>query len=153
MWQQTLQSLPAMSWADKLAYLVVHLSKVAQADTPVTHILVGDKYIREMRIPADTLFIGRTHLNGHIVKLASGSVLNVSEEGTVQIDAPYEFKSEPGYQAVFYTLTDVVGLTVHDNPDGVTDTKLLEDRDFERLTTLLERGQEVQQRLLTAEAA
>ncbi len=142
-----LDSLPEIPWKYKLAYLVYQFSKMEQAETPVKHSFIGNDYIREMTIPAGTLFIGRTHINGHVVRLVSGSVINITENGRAEIEAPYEFRSSPGYQAVFYALTDVVGVTVHENPQGSRDVQYLEDRDFDSVQPLLTRGKMVAEKL------
>lgn len=139
-----LDDLPEMPWKYKLAFLVYQFSKLDQTECPVIHIFEGDKYIREMYIPAGTLFIGRTHNHGHIVELVSGDVLNISENSREEITQPFKFKSSPGYQAVFYAITDVIGRTVHENPDGVTDWKVLEDRDFDSVQALIDRGKMVE---------
>jgi hypothetical protein len=144
----TLDGLPQeMPWKYKLAYLAHMFHKVEQTACPVKHMFDGDRYIREMLIPAGTTFIGRPHINGHLVQLVSGDVLAITEEGSGEVKAPFEFHSTPGYQAVFYAVTDVVGRTVHPNPDGLTDWKDLEDRDFEPAAPMLERGRMVAEKL------
>ncbi len=141
-------NLPAMPWKYKLAYLIAKFhTDFDQTDCPVQHSFTKGKYIREMRIPAGTLFIGRTHLNGHVVQLVSGSVVNISEDGKREIEAPYEFHSHPGYQATFYAITDVIGRTVHENPEDLRDVQALEDRDFEQLDVILARGKMVAEQL------
>jgi hypothetical protein len=145
-----LDQVPEMPWKYKLAYLVHKFSQMPQSECPVEHRFDGDEYIREMRIPAGTLFIGRVHNHGHLVQLVAGDVVNITEVGKQALSAPFEFHSAPGYQAVFYAVTDVVGRTVHKNPLGLTDWKLLEDRDFDSLESLLARGQMVAGKLLEA---
>lgn len=145
-----LDNLPAMPWKYKLAYLTYKFSLLPQIECPVTHLMDADEYIREMRIPAGTLFIGRVHTNGHLVQLVSGDVVNISEGTKTPVTAPFEFVSHPGYQAVFYAVTDVVGRTVHKNPDGITDFQTLEDRDFDSVESLIARGSMVETKLLEA---
>ncbi len=143
-----LDSVPAMPWKYKLAYLVHRFSEMDQTECPVEHRFDGDEYIREMRIPAGTLFIGRVHNHGHLVQLVEGDVVNITEAGKQALSAPFEFHSHPGYQAVFYAVTDVVGRTVHKNSERLTDWKALEDRDFDTLESLIARGRGVAERLL-----
>ncbi len=142
-----LDELPAIPWKYKLAYLVAQFSKMEQVECPVKHSFSGDDYIREMFIPAGALFIGRVHSNGHVVRLVSGTVINISEDKREEISAPFEFHSHPGYQAVFQALTDVIGVTVHKNPDGIRDVQVLEDRDFEPVAGLIARGEMVAAKL------
>jgi hypothetical protein len=137
-----------LPWKYKLAYLVYQFSKAPeQVECPVTHSFTPGQYIREMRIPAGTLFIGRPHINGHEVELVSGTVVNHSEDGDCEIKAPYSFRSIPGYQAVFHAVTDVVGRTIHENPLELRDVQVLEDRDFESLQALLTRGEMIEQKV------
>jgi len=135
-----LDGLPTMPWKYKLAYLTHKFLQMEQAGCPVKHMFDGASYIREMTIPQGTLFIGRIHNNGHVVQLVEGDVVNMTEDGQQEISAPFEFHSAPGYQAVFYALTDVVGRTVHPNPLGLRDVQVLEDRDFEEVKYLAARG-------------
>ncbi len=150
--ETALDALPEMPWKYKLAYLTHQFSKLDQLECPVKHSFRGSDYIREMTIPAGTLFIGRVHVFGHLVRLVSGTVINISEGSKVELTAPYEFHSHPGYQAVFYAVTDVVGETVHKNPEGLTDVQMLEDRDFEPVKFLIARGQMVAGQLEGAKA-
>jgi hypothetical protein len=145
---EQLDSLPGIPWKYKLAYLVYQFSKLDQVECPVKHSFKGDEYIREMFIPAGALFIGRTHTNGHLVRLVSGTVVNISEYSREEISAPFEFHSAPGYQAVFQAVTDVIGETVHKNPDGIRDVQALEDRDFEQVQHLITRGKMIETKLL-----
>jgi hypothetical protein len=140
----TVPELEGLNWQDKLAYLVYQFSQIPdQIDCPVAHSFVGDTYIREMRIPAGTLFIGRPHTHGHLVQLVEGSVVVHTHGIDYEKDAPFEFTSEPGFQAVFTAVTDVVGRTVHPNPDQLRDVQVLEDRDFGPVAALLARGEQI----------
>lgn len=148
-----IDEVPPMPWKYKVAYLAHKFSLLDQVGCPLTHEMDDDEYIREMFIPQGTLFIGRIHTNGHLVQLMSGDVVNITEAGKQEISGPFEFHSSPGYQAVFYAVTDVVGRTVHKNTERLTDWKLLEDRDFDTAQSLLDRGRMVEQQLLTEIAA
>lgn len=146
-----LDTLPQIPWKYKVAYLAWRFSQMEQTECPVKHSFAGDRYIREMFIPAGTLFIGRVHTNGHVVKLVSGTVYDCQEGQKREVSAPFEFHSYPGYQAVFYAMTDVVGVTEHPNPDGLTDVAVLEARDFEEAKWLIERGAMVAEQIESAE--
>jgi hypothetical protein len=145
-----LDNLPAMDWKYKVAYLAHKLHAPDQVEAPVKHVIDGDEYIREVRYPADTIIIGRTHINGHLVQLVSGTVVNVTEAGQQELSGPFEFDSVPGYQVVCYTLTEIVARTVHKNPLGLTDWQQLEDRDFVPAAAILERGKMVEAKLIEA---
>lgn len=138
-----LASLPKeFSWREKLAYLTYRFHQMDQVETPVSHKWEDGKYIREMDIPEDTLFIGRTHLHGHYCELMEGSVIHIMEKEKAVRDAPFSVTTKPGYQMVFYTLTPIKGRTVH--PDtGERDIEKAEAQIFEPLRELLTLGEKL----------
>lgn len=144
-----LDQLPGLTWKEKLAYLGHQFSKLetAMTDCPVTHHFEPGYYIREMRIPADTLFIGRAHRLGHLCRLIEGSVVHISEQERRTADAPFEMCTTPGYHMVLYTLTDIVGHTIHPNPDESRDTDALEATIFETSEELKSLGESLHRRL------
>lgn len=137
-----------VSWKDKMAFIAFRLSSMPQRDMPLTHSFEGNKYIREIRIPAGTFLIGSTHLHGHYCELVSGSVVHITEHSKSVIQAPYSIQTSPGYQMVVFALTDVVSRTIHPNVEETTDIKDLESRLFESKEDLLENGHYVNERIL-----
>lgn len=144
---------PQCSWAEKLAYLTYRLRPLADAppeeSCPVEHIFEPGVYIREMRIPAGMLFIGRPHRHGHRCALLEGSVIHITEANAphgVQRDAPFEVMTAPGTQMVLKTLTDVVGRTYHPNPTESRDVAALEADAFHPLEDMLKLGKTVEMR-------
>src|SRR5713226_7262737 len=85
-----------LSWKEKVAYVAYQLSLMPQSPTPVEHIFATGVYIREMRILAGTLFVGRAHRFGHICQLVEGSVILINENGKVRLDAPAQVTTVPG---------------------------------------------------------
>ena len=96
--------------------------------------------MRDMHIPAGTLFIGRVHRHGHVCQLLEGSVIHISETGQREVQAPFEMFTTPGTQVVLYTLTDILGRTVHPNPHAIRDTDALEADIFEPVDALKQLG-------------
>jgi hypothetical protein len=141
-------NLPELSWKEKVAYLTVEFLKFPQVDCPVEHIFGNGWYIREMHIPAGSLFLGRAHMHGHEVQLISGSVVWITPGGRKIVEAPLIVHTTPGTHIVVYADTDVIGRTVHPNPTDSRDTEALENDIFESLDTLKELGMQVHQRLL-----
>lgn len=137
--------LPVLSWKEKVGYLTYQFSKLPQVEAPVSHSRGNGLYIRTMRIPANTLFIGRAHRYGHECTLLEGSVIWVTEQGRKQVDAVLTVHSTPGTHMVLYALTDVVGQTVH--PDKGGDIQAMEDDIFESVESLLTLGESVQKQL------
>lgn len=141
-------NLPALSWKEKIAYLGWEFKKLKQTECPVAHLFEGSLYIREMYIPAGTMFLGREHKIGHECQLIKGSVVIVAPEGRWRVDAPFAITTTPGYHMVLYALTDVVGRTVHPMT-GQRNIDALEDEIFGSTDDLDLLGQELHKRMLT----
>ena len=140
--------LPSLTWREKIAYLTVKFLELPQIECPVQHIFEDGLYIREMHIPAGTLFLGRAHLKGHEVRLLSGSVIHVQPDGTkAMLSPPFKTMTVPGYHAVFYAVTDIVGRTYHLNPGNRTNIEELENEAFELLENLKILGNQLVRRL------
>jgi hypothetical protein len=139
------QAPPHLSWEEKILYLAAIFHTVEQTETPVEHRFEPGVYVRTMRIPANTLFLGRRHREGHEVNLLEGEVVYMTPEGRHYVKPPFSIHTTPGFYAVFYTFTDVIGETRHPNPTGSRDT--LELRWFDPAETLIARGQELHRRI------
>src|ERR1700761_5635862 len=129
--------LPELSWKNKVALLAYEFGKLEQTSCPVEHIFEDKTYIREMRIPKDTLFIGREHIHGHEVQLIEGEAVLVTPDGKFYFKAPAAIRTTPGMHAVAYTITDVVSRTIHPNESNSTDHEALEATIFEPAEKLL----------------
>lgn len=141
--------LPDLSWNDKIAYLTWKFLQHPQTECPVEHHFEHQLYVRDMHIPGGTLFLGRAHRYGHVCQLLKGTVVHIAESGHRTIEAPFEMFTTPGYHMVLYTLTDIVGRTVHANADESRDTASLEEDIFEPVDALKDLGESIHQRLLT----
>jgi hypothetical protein len=112
------------SWRSKLLALGYEFRQMPQVECPVEHLFENGNYIREMRIPAGALFIGRIHRHGHEVQLISGRLIHRTPQGYFELEGPLGVRTQPGDQMVAYMLTDVVARSIH--PCG-------EERDVETL--------------------
>jgi hypothetical protein len=148
----TWDNLPALTWKNKVALLAHEFQKLEQTSCPVEHIFEDGKYIREMRIPKDTLFIGREHIHGHAVQLVDGEAVLITPDGKHYFKGFSEIHTNPGAHAVAYILTDVVCRTVHPNPDNSRDVEALEAAAFEPAEKLFALGRQVKE-LITFESA
>ena len=77
-WDQLPQHL---NWNEKLAYLTHQFLTMEQTGCPLTHRFEQGLYIREIRIPAETLIIGRIHRHGHVCQLLEGDLVLIHREG------------------------------------------------------------------------
>lgn len=143
-----------LSWSEKVAFLAVALQQAPQAECPLEHKFEPGLYRRIIKIPAGVSFIGRPHLTGHLCRLLEGRLIWIlNDGGTREIEAPFELRTTRGTQLVLYTLSDIVAETVHENPFGVEDPKVLEPAIFESEASVLRRGREVSAKLLVAREA
>jgi len=142
-------SLPAdLTWKEKLGFLTWRFSQFPQSETPLWHSFQNGKYLRLMQIPAGVLFVGRGHKNGHEVQLLQGSVVLITEQGRQIRHAPDSIHSPPGFHTVCFTLTDVLGQTVHEDT-GERNVDVLENGIFESVDSLKEIGATVHHRLIS----
>lgn len=156
--QQSMDIIPGwdnltdLSWKEKVAYLAYENAKLPQANAPVRHIWVDGFYIREMCIPAGATVVGREHLLGHETELVIGEVLHVNEKGERRkLIAPYREHTTPGYHVVVHTLTDIVCRTVHPNPQGITDYKVLENHIFGPAEPVMRLGESISMKRLESQ--
>lgn len=141
-----------LTFSEKMAYLAFKFREFSDRSSwPVTHIFEPGVYIREILIPAETLFIGRPHTFGHRCELVSGRILLITEEARTHIEAPAELWSRPGYMMCLYAKTDVVGRTYHPNPKERRDTQAMEEEIFGSVSELLALGERVRQKIHTIE--
>lgn len=137
-----------LTFKEKMAYLGFKFAEISQGrDCPVQHFFEPGVYIREMFIPAETLFIGRPHTFGHRCELVSGRILLITEQAKTHLEAPAELWSTPGYIMCLYAKTEVIGRTYHPNPDERRDTDVMEDEIFGSIAELVALGEEVRTRI------
>lgn len=143
---QTLDELD-LPWEDKIAYLAFHLSKIGESEFDVRHRFVGLWYVREIRLPAEVYFIGRTHIHGHILKLIEGSATVKAEKWQKTFKAPDVMHTVPGFQMVCFTLEPVICEAWHFNPDECQNIPQLEAEHYGSPEAVLRRGQVVDYQL------
>ncbi len=145
-------SLPvSLSWKEKIAYLGLCLSEMpGKAECPVEHTFGHGIYMRTMRIPAHTIFLGREHLIGHEVTLLEGSVILITKDEKRQFDAVTTILTRPGFHTVVYTLTPVIARTVHTNVEDSRDVEALEQEIFGPVEELRALGAQVRDQLRIA---
>ncbi len=130
-----------LTWKEKVAYVAYQISLMPQVEAPVEHIFAPGVYIREMKIPAGTMFVGRAHRYGHLCQLVKGSIIMITPNGKVRLDAPAQVHTIPGYHMVLYSITDVIGRTVHPNVAECTDVVGMEKDIFEPAEPVIRLGE------------
>ena len=103
---------------------------------PLKHSFCDGMYVREIKIPKDTILTGKIHKHEHPNFLMSGTVMVITESGGEEIlHGPLSMISEAGTKRALYAVTDLVWITIHLNPKNTRDLEELEElviaKDFE----------------------
>lgn len=84
-------------------------------------------YVREYRMNAGDMVIGKIHKHPHGAMLVSGRAAIATERGPEQFEGPQFFDSFPGCKRAVWALTDAVFITIHPNPSDTRDLRAIED--------------------------
>ena len=87
-------------------------------------------YVREAFFPKDALIFSVIHKQANPLFLLSGSIVVATPDGVKELVGPTYILTEPGIKRVVLHLEDSIIITVHPNPDGLTDLKEMEKRIF-----------------------
>ena len=102
---------------------------------PLRHTFADGMYIREITMPANTFVSSKIHKTNHPYFVLKGSVDVVTEEGVVNIQAPYWGITKAGTKRTLHVLEETVWCTVHATEE--TDLELIEGEvianDFEEI--------------------
>lgn len=94
-------------------------------DLPVRNHFAKDIYGRELFIPAGSMLVGKIHKHSSLNILAQGDMVLFTEDGRVEISAPYVVASRPGIKRAGYAVTDCTWITVHGTDE--TDVEKIEE--------------------------
>ena len=103
------------------------LLKFPQQEIETHHHFSKGIYAREIRVPGDTILVGKIHKTEHLNVLSQGKIVVLTENGLQEIVAPCTFVSPPGTKRIGYTLSDVIWTTVHGDVPETKDLDNLED--------------------------
>jgi len=90
-----------------------HMRLMPQLELKVKHHFSKGVYARELHIPANTTLTGEIHKFENLNILSQGSMLVSTEDGIVQVDAPFTVVSPAGTKRIAHTLTDCIWTTIH----------------------------------------
>ena len=82
-------------------------------------------YVREFHMNKDTVLVGKIHRHDHIAMLIKGSAIVNSEQGELEIEAPYIWSSKAGEKRAVYSKEYCVFVTIH--PTDETDLEKIEE--------------------------
>jgi hypothetical protein len=111
---------------NKISNFENEVAKLPQIELPLTHRFAPGLYIREIFMPAGSVVVSMVHKEEHFTIVQKGRATVVTEYGTVEITAPYSQITPPGTKRVLYIHEDSIWITVHHNPDNITDIEKLE---------------------------
>ena len=103
---------------DKIEY---ELSTLPEAKIPLTHIFTEGLYIRQAYAPAGSMFTTVHHNTEHPFILISGTTEVISNEDASSITGPFMGITKKGTRRLVHAITDAMYLTIHANPDNLTD--------------------------------
>lgn len=114
----SIQDWDNASALDKFEY---ELSTFPAAELPLTHIFTDGLYIRKAHAPAGSMFTTVHHNTEHPFILLSGTTDVISNEGSSRITGPVIGITKKGTRRLVHAITDAEYLTIHANPDNLTD--------------------------------
>lgn len=126
--------------ARQIERLGVALSEFPQVDCPLIHRFQDDNkvYLREIYMPANIYVIGHEHKFEHYNIVVSGRAKVLFDGKVHDIVAGNTFRSGPGVRKVLRIDEDMRWITVHHNPTGETDIRVLEDKLVNKFISLAE---------------
>ena len=98
--------------------------------TKYNHYFSDGLYVREMFCKKNALIFTVIHNTANPLFLMKGRVAFSSEDGVEELTAPTFILTKPGTKRICYWLEDSVIVTVHPNPDGLTDLDEIEKKMF-----------------------
>ena len=98
--------------------------------TKYNHYFSDGLYVREMFCEKDYLGFTIIHNTANPLFLMKGKVAFSSEDGVEELTAPTFILTKPGTKRICYWIEDSVIVTVHPNPDGLTDLEEIEKKMF-----------------------
>lgn len=122
------------------------LKTIPGADTSggnVEHYFAEGVYARKLTLLADTVIVGRIHLQSQINFLMKGTIIVSTDDGMKELTAPQIIVTGPGTKRVGWTKTDtewvtVTGTTCGDDLDAIEAHTVTDDIKDPRLTEKLE---------------
>lgn len=95
---------------------------------PLKHSFCDNMYVREIFIPKGVVLTGKVHKHSHPNFLLKGTVCVITEGGGSEIlTGPLSIISPAGTKRALFAQTDLVWVTVHENPTNTQDLKKIEE--------------------------
>ena len=107
-----------------------------QIEIPVNHIFSGGVYIRQIKIPAGALVMGKRHRYETCNILLKGKLVMLSEEDKtpLEVSGPIVFSTLAGAKKFAYCLEDAVFLnilpTMETDPDKIEEIFIIPENEY-----------------------
>lgn len=98
---------------DKIMALEAGVQKMPQVECPVRNFFCNGLFAREMTIPAGVVATGAVHKTEHLTVVSKGHLHLMTDDGVVEIRAPYIGASKAGIKRVAYAIEETVITTFH----------------------------------------
>jgi hypothetical protein len=112
----------------KLQEAMLALPLEEQLELEPIHYFADGMYLRSLYIPEGVVCVGEVHKHSHFTILAEGKSKIVSQDGDLEVEAPFVFISTPHAKRSVYAITDCTWITVHLNHDNCQDIEKVENR-------------------------
>lgn len=123
-----MNNLAVTAHREQLQHLTAAMQETGQTvELTVEHYFSNKTYVREMVVPKGVALVGKIHRYECTNILAAGKMRIVTEEGRLDISAPYTYVSGPGVTKAMYALEDSVFINVHPW-DGHSTEEEMEER-------------------------
>lgn len=104
----THSGLLAPSLRDRVLAIEKRIEHLPQVDCPVRHYFIPGMYAREIRIPGGNAIVGAVHKQESIVVLSAGRMVLATEDGPLDISAPFTMICKPGAKNLATAIEDCV---------------------------------------------
>lgn len=123
------------------------IQQMQQVECPVRHHFIAGVYAREITIKAGTMITGAVHKKESIVVLSAGRMQLATEDGPLEITAPFTMVMNPGAKNLALAIEDCVWTNFFRTDETDLD-KLVEELTESKASELL--GGAENQQLLNA---
>lgn len=105
--------LNSVGTRDKVFEIEVLMKNMPQLELKVVHYFSKGVYARELHIPAGTVLVGEIHKFRNLNILSCGRIQVSTEDGIIEVEAPFTVVSPAGTKRIARALTDCVWTTIH----------------------------------------
>lgn len=105
--------LNSVETRDKVFEIEALMKNMPQLELKVVHYFSKGVYARELHIPAGTVLVGEIHKFRNLNILSCGRIQVSTEDGIIEVEAPFTVVSPAGTKRIARALTDCVWTTIH----------------------------------------